>query len=583
MPTSLVEGNSLLAIDIGAVNTRAAYFDVVEGGYRFIALGQSPTTTGAVVRNIMIGVQLAIENLQTLLGKPLMDDEGRLLIPSQPDGSGVDSMLTTLSVGPAIKTLLVGLLPEVSLKSVENLAQTTYTRVVDTISLSDRRLPDEQVDAIVRYSPELVLIAGGVDGGASNSIQKVLEIIGLAAYLLPETKRPAVLFAGNKALAKEVRNSLNNIAATVQVCSNLRPTLEIEDLAPAQRELADLVVKLRQKQMGELEEAYTLSGGIMLPSSYAQGRMVRFLSSYFGSGKGVLSLDVGASAISMGASFSGDLHLKVYPQLGLGEALANLTKYTSLDEIARWLALDLKTEMIRDYLAQKALYPAYIPAAVEELAIEQALVRQNLQLATRWMLPRLPARWRPRHGLLPSFEPILASGAAITNAPTLGQKLLMLLDGLQPAGITTFAIDQNNLLAMLGAAVEVNNILPVQVLDSGALSYLATVITPVTQAKYGTPIVQLKLVRENGEEITSEVKMGSLKVLPLESGQTARLQLRPMLRADVGLGPGRAGEVDVIGSALGVVIDARGRPLQLPAEPAKRRELAQKWLSTLGG
>ncbi len=110
MPTSLVEGNSLLAIDIGAVNTRAAYFDVVEGGYRFIALGQSPTTTGAVVRNIMIGVQLAIENLQTLLGKPLMDDEGRLLIPSQPDGSGVDSMLTTLSVGPAIKTLLVGLL-----------------------------------------------------------------------------------------------------------------------------------------------------------------------------------------------------------------------------------------------------------------------------------------------------------------------------------------------------------------------------------------------------------------------------------------------------------------------------------------
>ena len=117
MPTSLIEGNSLMAIDIGAVNTRAAYFDVVEGRYRFIGMGQSPTTSNAPVRNAMLGVQLAIENLQTIIGKPLMDDEGQLRIPTQADGSGVDNMVTTLSLGPAIKTLVVGLLPEVSGKS----------------------------------------------------------------------------------------------------------------------------------------------------------------------------------------------------------------------------------------------------------------------------------------------------------------------------------------------------------------------------------------------------------------------------------------------------------------------------------
>lgn len=77
--------------------------------------------------------------------------------------------------------------------------------------------------------------------------------------------------------------------------------------------------------------------------------------------------------------------------------------------------------------------------------------------------------------------------------------------------------------------------------------------------------------------------MGNLQVLPLESGQTARLELRPMARADVGLGPGRATAVDVIGSSLGVVIDARGRPLRLPNEPAQCRELVKKWLETVGG
>lgn len=583
MPTSLVEGNSLLAVDIGAVNTRAAYFDVVESGYRFIGMGQSPTTSGAAVRNTMIGVQLAIENLQTLIGKPLMDDEGRLLIPSRPDGSGVDSMVTTLSVGPVLKTLIVGLLPDVSFKSIESLAQTTYTRVVDSITLNDPRQPDEQINAIVRYSPELILIAGGIDGGASQSIQRILEIIGLGAYLLPEAKRPAVLYAGNQALAKDVQATLSNIASIVHVCPNIRPSLDVEDLAPAQRELASMVVNIRQKQMPELEEIRTLSGGMILPSSYAQGRMIRFLSSYFRSGKGVLSIDVGASAISMGSSFSGDLYLNVFPQLGLGEALGGLLKYTSVDEIVRWLPLDLPADTVRNYLHQKSLYPAFVPAAKEELAIEQAIVRQNLQLATRWMLQRLPGRFRPRTGLLPAFEPILAGGAAITGAPSLGQKLMMLLDGLQPAGISTLALDQNNLLAMLGASADVNNVLPIQVIDSGALVYLATVISPVSNANYGTPIISAKLIRDDGTEMTSEVKMGNLQVLPLESGQTARLQLRPLQRADVGLGPGGAGEVEVVGSSLGIVIDGRGRPIRLPTDPAQRRELTQKWLATLGG
>jgi len=583
MPTSLVEGNSLLAIDIGAVNTRAAYFDVVENGYRFIGMSQSPTTSNAAVHNVMIGVQLAIENLQTIIGKPLMDDDGRLIIPSQPEGNGVDSMVTTLSVGQAIKTLIVGLLPDVSLKSIESLAQTTYTRVIDSISLNDPRQSDEQIDAIARLNPELVLIAGGANGGATHSITKILEIIGLGAYLLPEAKRPAVLYAGNHALAKEVQSSLSSIASSVQISPNVRPSVDVEDLAPAQRELANLVINIRQKQMPELQEVRTLSGGMIIPTSYAQGRMVRFLSSYFNSGKGVLSIDVGASAVSMGASFDGDLHLNVFPQLGLGESLSGLLKHTLVDEISRWLPFDLPSTAVRDYLYQKSLHPGFIPANIEELSIEQAIVRQNLQMAARWMLQRLPGRLRPRTGLLPAFEPILAGGAAITGAPTPGQKLLMLLDGLQPAGIATLALDQNNILAMLGASAEANNILPIQVIDSGALAYLATVISPVSNANYGTPIVRAKLIRDDGTDMTSEVKMGNLQVLPLESGQTARLELRPMWRADVGLGPGRATAVDVIGSSLGVVIDARGRPLRLPADPAQRCDLAKKWLETVGG
>lgn len=584
MPVSLVEGNSLLAIDIGSATTRAAYFDVVEGQYRFIGMGQAPTSLSAPTHNIAFGMQSAIESLQQVIDKQLIDENGKLILPSNPDGFGVDNLCATISAGDLVKTVLVGLLPDVSLKSVESLALSAGTLIVDSISINDTRSLNEQLDAFLKSSPDLVLIAGGTDGGATHSIQKILELVGLASYLMPQEKRPALMFAGNKEISQQVRASLKNLVSDVTISSNVRPIAEVEDLGPAQRELANLMINLRQRQMPELEDLRAISGSVVLPSGYNQGRMVRFLARYFDSGRGVLSVDLGASALKMALAFGDELYSYVFSQYGLGESLSRLLLHTSLEDLMRWLPLNLSSDVVRDYIYQKSLYPSFIPTSVEELAIEQAISRHLLQSAVNQAVSKLPARHRSRSGLLPALQPILAAGATLTEAPTLGQKLLMLLDGLQPAGITTLAIDQNNLLGMLGAAAEQNSLLPVHVIDSGALAYLATVIAPVVgNVNYGTPIVRAKLIRSDGAQREIEVKMGALQVLPLESGQTARLQLRPLLRADVGLGPGRAGEVEVIGSALGVVIDARGRPIRLPNESERRRELLTMWNNKMGG
>ena len=97
-------------------------------------------------------------------------------------------------------------------------------------------------------------------------------------------------------------------------------------------------------------------------------------------------------------------------------------------------------------------------------------------------------------GLTPYFEPILAAGSVITRAPTLGQGLLILLDAIQPVGITTVILDQNNLLPALGAAASHNSILPIQVLESGAFLGLATVVAPYVNARSGTPVLHARLV-----------------------------------------------------------------------------------------
>ncbi len=584
MPTSLVESDTILAIDIGAATTRAILFDVVDGRYRFVAAGQSTSTATAPLRDVSEGVRRAIENLQDVTGRILLDTEHHLIVPSQSDGSGIDVFSATISAGPPIKTVVTGLLSDVSLESMLRLARTTYSRVVEVLGMNDKRKPEQQLDSILRHQPDLILIAGGAEGGASRSVEKILEIIGLACFLVPASKRPIILYAGNSELAEEVQEALKAHSFSLHMSPNVRPSLDVEDLDPAQRILAGLIGEVRRRQMAGIEELNTWSGGTLIPTAYGQGRMIRFLSQVYDSGKGLLGLDAGLSAVSLASAFNGKLSMGVYPHLGLGESLAGLLRHTSLDDITRWLPIDVPVDVVRDYIFQKAIYPTTIPAAVESLAVEQALTRQVLHLAVQAMKPTISAEVPVlKAGQLPVYEPILAAGSAITSAPTLGQSLLILLDALQPVGITTIVLDQNNLAAALGAAAVHNSLLPVQVLESGAFLTLAAVVSPISNARYSAPILNARLILDDGHEAKAEVRQGSLEVLPLPVGQSAKLQLSPIGRTDVGLGPGRGGSVRVTGGALGVIIDARGRPLQLPTDPVRRRELMKKWLWTVGG
>ena len=585
MPASLVQNESILAIDVGATMTRAVLFDVVEGQYRFVASGQAPSTAEAPFKDIGLGIREAITHLQKITGATLLDSQdNNLIAPSQPDGSGVDAVVATVSAGPPVRTVVVGLLTDVSLQSARRLAESTYSRVVDTLDLSDHRKPDRQMNGIVRARPDLVLLTGGTDGGASLSMQKMLETVGLACYLMPEEKRPMILYAGNQKLAHEVQEMLGSHARRLQICHNVRPTLETEDLVPASYELASLVMKLRERQIKGVDELGLWSGGTLLPTAYAHGRMIRFLSKQYQSTRGLLWINVGASATSVSAGFNGDLTLGVYPQFGLGENLAGILQHTSIEEIMRWLQLDIPSNTLREYLFQKSIYPSAIPATHDELAMAQAIARQALYLSVQLARKNFPASIRSSQvDQMPPLDLIIGGGGVISDGPSLGQGLLLMLDAVQPVGIQPMLLDQNNLLPLLGVAASRNHFLPVQVIESGAFIGLGTVISVIASANYGDQVLRAKLAYADGTEARAEVKFGGLEVLPLPSGQTARLSLQPLRRADAGLGPGKGGAIQVTGGALGVVIDARGRPLQLPKDPVRRRELMKRWSYTVGG
>src|SRR5512135_471674 len=285
MTTSLVDTETVLGIDIGTVNTRALLFEVVEGQYSFIASGTAPSTADAPYQNPTEGMVRAVRQLQEVTGRDLLEPEGRLIIPVQTDGSGIDRMVVTFSTGEPLRVVAAGLLSDVSLDSARRLASSTYAQVVESIGLNDRRRTEAQMDAIIKSGPELVLFAGGTDGGASRSVGRLLDLMTLVCKVLPQEKRPEIIYAGNQNLAPRIKELLEKWT-TVRTAANIRPSIDFEDLSPAQNVLSQSVTRTRLRQMPGLASMASFSSVQPIPTAYAFGRVIRFLSKLYNPAKG---------------------------------------------------------------------------------------------------------------------------------------------------------------------------------------------------------------------------------------------------------------------------------------------------------
>lgn len=564
MTTSSIDAETVLAIDIGSIHTRGLLFGLVAGQYRFISASRVSTTARAPFFDISEGIYQAIVSLEGLTARVLLED-GRLIMPSDENGRGFDQLVLTYSTPQPLKVAILGLLDDVSMESARKLVNSTHSRIVEQIGINDRRKTSRQIDALVKADPDLILVTGGTDNGASRSINRLVELLSLTLQVEPKEKRPQVLYSGNQALANQVKDSLS-IHTDVQISPNIRPEIDHEDLGPAQEVLSEAIRNISIRQIGGLHSYASICSTEPSHSSQAFGRMVRFLSEINNPKKGVLGIDLGASSTTIAAAREGCLEMSVTPY-GLGTGLPSALEENPLESITRWLPIHIPNNVVRDILAQKTLFPDMMPATNEALAIEQAVTRQVLHSALR-TLPLVNNQ---------SFEPILASGLALTQSNP-GQCLMMLLDSIQPCGVTTFVIDPHGLTPALGAIARFNANLPVQVIESNAFINLGTVISPISSAKSGTPILQVRVEYEAGEDITVEIRQGALTTLPVQPGQTVKVHLRPL--RPISLDPSRRDaprSYKIIGGLCGAVIDTRGRPIVFPKDDAQRREILKKW------
>jgi hypothetical protein len=356
----------------------------------------------------------------------------------------------------------------------------------------------------------------------------------------------------------------------------------MENLGPLQVEAEEMY---RQRKMERLPGFATIaawSSVSVLPAAKAFAYSIQYLAQL--DGINVLGVDAGGATVTAAAVVDDKLDLIVRSDLGLSYNALRLLDQVPVKSILRWLPLEVDPNEIRDLLHNKTIRYRTVPETPRELLIEQAVTREILRLTVGDLMPHWPggaSRLYPN--LLPKFHLIVGGGGALINTPNYGQAALMLLDALQPIGVAGLALDKVRMMAPLSAVAMVNPAAAAQLMERDALLNLGTVVAPAGMARKGEIALTLKIEYEDGRQLEVEVPFGTLEMIPLPAGQTANLELRPTRRFDVGLGTrGQAGTTKVEGGILGIIIDARGRPLPIAQDPGEQREKMQRWLWDMG-
>ncbi|MBN1135711.1 MAG: glutamate mutase L [Anaerolineae bacterium] len=581
MPTE-----SILAIDCGSTTTQVALFGQVAGEFRFIARGQALTTVEPPWNDLMASVRQAIRHLSDVTGWSFLDDRGQLITPERQNG-GVDLVVATTSASEPLRLVLTGIMRDVSLASARRAIGMSNAVVSGLVSV-DRRdggtLYSDiggQVRLINELMPDAVVIVGGVDGGAARTVLQSVEAVALACSALPESSRPPLIYAGNTALREAVAEIVGN-QADLRAVDNVRPSLDVENLWPLQAEIDDLY---RLRKMDRLPGFGALAAWTplqVLPTPTAFAHTIQYLARL--DGINVLGVDVGGANTTVASVVDDQADLLVRTDLGLSYSAPAILDHVPVESILRWLPFEMDPVDLSNALYNKAVHNRTLPQTRQDLLLEQATAREVIRLS----LAEVAAHW-PRsasvitHDLTPLFHLIVGAGGVLSNVPNYGQAALILLDAVQPVGVFSLALDKARLVASVGAVAAANPLAASQVVARDALLNLGTVVAPVGSAREGETALSFKIEYQDGRSLQVEVAYGSLEVIPLPSGQIANLELRPTRRFDVGLGvKGQPGKTQVQGGILGIIIDARGRPLPIAADPEQQRERIQRWLWDMG-
>ena len=568
----------ILATDCGSTTTKAILIERTPDGWRQTFRGEAPTTVEEPAADVTLGVLNAAREVGELAGRRLVTDDGQILRPVSPDGrDGCDLYISTSSAGGGLQILVTGVVRGMTAESAKRAALGAGAIVLDVLAANDPRKPHEQIQRIRDLRPDMILMAGGTDGGT------VTHVVEMAERIAPARPQPRfggeyqmpVVYAGNADAADEVAACFDDSIA-LSVVPNVRPVLETETLAPARDAIHDLFLEHVMQHAPGYPRLIDWTDAPIMPTPGAVGLILEQIARR--DDVNAVGVDIGGATTDVFSVFCTEatggepvFNRTVSANLGMSYSISNVVAEAGLASVLRWIPPELQIDerALRNRVKNKMVRPTTIPQTTESLAFEQAVAREALRLAYRQhreFAVTLKGAQRQRtvgdlfrqsgggESIIDNLQLdlLVASGGVLSHAPQMSQTAAMLIDAFEPVGITTLAKDSIFMMPHLGMLSQVDAEAALEVFEADCLVILGTHLKPLFTGR-GTPPDEWATVAVGGETYT--IRTGQSETVPLAVDATARIV--PARRFDVGGGPGIAVERTLRGGPAGLLLDSR--------------------------
>lgn len=356
-----------LLIDFGSTYTKLTAVDIENE--EILATEKDITT---VETDIMTGFNKAFERLQKKL-----------------EGKNVEFVkkLACSSAAGGLKMVAIGLVPELTAEAAKRAALGAGARVLKVYSYD---LSRREIEEIKNSKLDIILLAGGTDGGNKDCITHNAKMIAESGLKLP------IVVAGNKSAYDEIDDIFTSSGMYYRMTENVMPKLNILNVEPAREEIRKIFMEKIVEAKG-MKNAENFINGILMPTPAAVLKAARVLGEGTDKEDGIgdiIVVDIGGATTDVHSISDGEPTKPGVTMRGLQEPFAKRTVEGDLG--MRYSALSLweaaGTRRIQKYLQDRSInveencrhisqHIEMVPFTDEETKFDEALAKVAVEMA----------------------------------------------------------------------------------------------------------------------------------------------------------------------------------------------------------
>lgn len=426
----------VLVAEIGSTTTVVnAFTGLTANKPNFLGQGQAPTSVAQ--GDVTVGLQQAIQDLVARLG----------------DTITWQTMLATSSAAGGLRMSVHGLVYDMTARAAREAALGAGA-VLGLITAGE--LGEQDLRALVRHNPNIILLAGGVDYGEAATV--------LAnARHLAELKLPApIIYAGNKAVQSEFVAIMQAADLPYYTVDNVYPAIDELNVEPT-RQVIQQVFEEHIVHAAGMEKIRQLVTGQILPTPGAVLVAAKLLQEAIGD---LLVIDVGGATTDVHSVTPGSEainRLLLHPEpLAKRTVEGDLGVYLNAPQVAARIGKEVLAARIgQDVNSLLANWPPIPSTESERLLLEQ-FTSEAARTALERHAGRLQQLYGP-HGRstiavgkdLSDIHYVIGTGGPLTQLANAKQLLTSTLarpagQSLLPKNSVEILIDRHYNLAALG-------------------------------------------------------------------------------------------------------------------------------------